>query len=82
MSEDLLPCVAKFLDEHPEYGRPVTLAPLMDWAYGKRQWVTCQMGLRGVFARRNYLFYERDGAVDTIYQISKNNQRVRVYAQA
>lgn len=66
----VMPEIAAFLAEHPEYGSVQQTVTMPDWAKGARQQVNLTSG--------NYLFYVQDGQVVTVYKY-EGEGRAEVY---
>ena len=61
--DSVLPPIASFLDDHPEFGTVRDVERLSDWSEGARQRVRTE-GDGGGW----YVFYLRDNAVQTVYR--------------
>jgi hypothetical protein len=70
----LLPEVAAFLASHPEYGKPTGVQAVPNWAKGKRQRVRFDSG-------RDLLFYEKGGAVATVYEDDSSEGRRKIWGE-
>lgn len=69
-SPAILPEIAVFLREHPEYGSVQQTVAMPAWAKGARQQVNLTSG--------NYLFYVQEGQVVTVYKY-EGEGRAEVY---
>ena len=67
----LLPEIKDFLTEHREYGNPVAVEAVPNWAEGKRQRVTLEISGK----RNSLLFYIKDDRVVTIYEDGVNGRK-------
>lgn len=67
----MLPAVAAFLDEHPEFGKAAEVEQMPDWAQGQRQGVITT----GDGGRKSLLFYLKGEAVQTVYQQDATGRR-------
>lgn len=70
----LLPEVRTWLEEHGEFGSPVSSEAVPDWARGKRQAVTMSDGSR-------LLLYLGDEGVMTAYDMTPGHDRVKVWGE-
>jgi hypothetical protein len=60
----MMPEVARFLSEHRTFGTARTVRNAADWEKGKRQLIQFDTG-------RTLLFYEKDGVVVAVYDMSE-----------
>jgi hypothetical protein len=68
----VLPEISSFLSEHPEYGTPVAIQAVPDWAQGKRQRVVLEYG----GTEDSLLFYIKDDKVVTVYRDGSSGREV------
>ena len=73
----LLPEIRAFLNQHPEYGKVVAVTSQPDWVKGKRQTITTRTNS----GLRDYLFYTKQGQVQTVYALSEDQGRVIVWGE-
>ncbi len=73
-SFSLFPEISTFLQQHPEFGKPVGTSSIPDWARGKRQRVRFDSG-------RSLLFYIKDGSVVTVFEDRPGEGRIRVWGE-
>ena len=74
---NLLPEIRTFLAEHREYGKIVAVTNQPDWAKGKRQTVTMSTSS----GLQDYLFYTKEGKVQTVYALTQDLGRVIVWGE-
>lgn len=67
-----LPEVQTFLASHQEFGHPVSVDAVPDWASGHRERVSFDNG-------RSLLFYTESGQVVTVYEDMPGAERTRVW---
>jgi len=70
---EILPGIRLFLSEHKEFGSPIKVQFLSDWAEGKRQRVQFTNG-------RNLLFYLKDDKVVTVYEDTETEGRKKIWS--
>lgn len=71
---DVLPEISVFLQQHSEFGKPITTESVPDWANGKRQRISFNTG-------RSLLFYTKNGQVMTVYEDQSSAGRVKVWGE-
>lgn len=73
----MLPEIRAFFAQYPEFGKIMAVTNQPDWANGKRQTVTTwtSQGLQ------DYLFYTKQGQVQTVYAITQDQGRIIVWGE-
>jgi|GEM_PF-2590966 len=71
----MIPEVSKFLESHPEFGRPIHARRAQNWVKGKRQRIEFMSG-------RILEFYELNGQVMTVWESSPDRERVIVWGES
>lgn len=72
---NLLPGMAEHLQAHPELGQPTSTESAADWKEGKRLRVYTNKG-------RGFLFYMKDGKVESVYESFNNGPNQRIWNRA
>lgn len=70
LKNQILPEINKFLSKHQEFGIPIDVESIPDWAQGKRQ----KLKVKANGKSRSLLFYVKEQEVVTVYEVGANGR--------